>query len=197
MNFTLTIELALTTGTRRGEVCGLRWSDIGEQTVTVGRVVILDAGTPYVKEPKTQASCRTIPLTKRLYAVLRAIEKDRRYVAGELGVPFGDLFSPLVSPEPVPDTLGIGPIPQKHADGILPAGEAGVMTAVSIMSGSTGDSPSAGRGAMNLLNSRLLRVRSRFSTASPTASTESEGALPAGSTGRERRLLFTTDAPKL
>lgn len=125
MSFTLTIELALTTGTRRGEVCGLRWSDIGEQTVTVGRVVILDAGTPYVKEPKTQASCRTIPLTKRLYAVLRAIEKDRRYVAGELGVPFGDLFSPLVSPEPVPDTLGIGPIPQKHADGHPPGGRGG------------------------------------------------------------------------
>ena len=90
MNSTLTIELALTTGMRRGEVCGLRWSDIGEQTVTVNRIVSLDGGTPYVKEPKTEGSRRTIPLIKRLYAVLRAIEKDRRYVASELGVPFGD-----------------------------------------------------------------------------------------------------------
>ena len=102
----LAIELALTTGMRRGEVCGLRWSDIGEQTVTVNRVVSLDDGTPYVKEPKTQSSCRTIPLTKRLYAVLRAIEKDRRHVASELGVPFGD---PYILGTPDPDSRPLHP----------------------------------------------------------------------------------------
>ena len=95
----LAVELALTTGMRRGEICGLRWSDIGEHEVTVNRSISLDSGTPYEKEPKTQGSRRTIPLTKRLHAVLRAIEKDRRNVAGELGVPFGDPYV-LGTPDP-------------------------------------------------------------------------------------------------
>ena len=95
----LAVELALTTGMRRGEICGLRWSDIGECEVTVNRAISLDCGKVYEKEPKTEASRRTIPLTKRLYAVLRAIEKDRQYVAGELDVPFGDPYV-LGTPDP-------------------------------------------------------------------------------------------------
>lgn len=95
----LAIELALTTGMRRGEICGLRWSDIGEREVTVNHAISLDCGTPYEKEPKTSGSHRTIPLTGRLYAVLRAIEKDRRYVSAELGVPFGDPYV-LGTPDP-------------------------------------------------------------------------------------------------
>lgn len=70
----LAIELALTTGMRRGEVCGLRWSDLGDHEITVNRAISLDEGTPYEKEPKTDGSRRTIPLTGRLYEVLRAIE---------------------------------------------------------------------------------------------------------------------------
>ncbi len=95
----LAIELALTTGMRRGEICGLRWSDIGEREVTVNHAISLDSGTPYEKEPKTSGSRRTIPLTGRLYAVLLAIEKDRRYVSAELGVPFGDPYV-LGTPDP-------------------------------------------------------------------------------------------------
>ena len=95
----LAIEIALTTGMRRGEICGLRWSDIGDCEVTVNRAISLDRGTPYEKDPKTEGSRRTIPLTKRLYAVLRAIEKDRQYVSRELGVPFGDPFV-LGTPDP-------------------------------------------------------------------------------------------------
>lgn len=90
--FALAIELALTTGMRRGEICGLRWSDIGECDITVNRAISLDSGTPYVKDPKTDGSHRTIPLTRRLYAVLRAMEKHQRYVATELGLQFGDPY---------------------------------------------------------------------------------------------------------
>ena len=95
----LAVELALTTGMRRGEICGLRWLDIGEQEVTVNRSISLDSGRPYEKDPKTEGSRRTIPLTKRLYEVLRTIEKDRRNVAGNLGVPFGDPYV-LGTPDP-------------------------------------------------------------------------------------------------
>ena len=97
----IAIELALTTGMRRGEICGLRWSDVGDHEITVNRAISLDGGTPYDKDPKTDGSHRTIPLTKRLYAVLRAIEKDSQYVARELGVPFGD---PYVLGTPDPDS---------------------------------------------------------------------------------------------
>ena len=95
----LAVELALTTGMRRGEICGLRWSDLGECEITVNRSISLDSGTPYVKDPKTDGSRRTIPLTRCLYAVLRAVEKDQRYVAGELEVPFGDPYI-IGTPEP-------------------------------------------------------------------------------------------------
>ncbi len=97
----LAIELALTTGMRRGEICGLRWSDVGDCEITVNHAISLDGGTLYEKEPKTDGSHRTIPLTKRLYAVLRAIEKDSQYVARELGVPFGD---PYILGTPDPDS---------------------------------------------------------------------------------------------
>lgn len=60
----LAIELALTTGMRRGEICGLRWSDLGDCEVTVNRALAFSGGTLYVKEPKTTESCRTIPLTQ-------------------------------------------------------------------------------------------------------------------------------------
>ncbi|MBQ9041307.1 MAG: site-specific integrase [Eggerthellaceae bacterium] len=95
----LAVELALTTGMRRGEICALRWSDIGECEVTVNRAISLDRGKAYEKDPKTDGSYRTIPLTKRLYAVLRAIEKDKQYVCRELEVPFGDPFI-LGTPDP-------------------------------------------------------------------------------------------------
>ncbi|MBR0404301.1 MAG: site-specific integrase [Eggerthellaceae bacterium] len=95
----LAIELALTTGMRRGEVCGLRWSDIGEREVTVNHTIGLDSGTPYEKTPKTSGSRRIIPLTGHLWAVLKAIEKDKRYVSAELGVPFGDPYV-LGTPDP-------------------------------------------------------------------------------------------------
>ena len=97
----LAIELALTTGLRRGEICGLRWSDVGDCEVTVSRSISLDSGTPYVKDPKTDGSRRTIPLTSRLYAVLRAVEKDQRYVAAELETKFGD---PYILGTPGPDS---------------------------------------------------------------------------------------------
>ena len=96
----LAIELTLTTGMRRGEICGLRWSDLSDGgAITVNRTITLDGGARYEKEPKTDGSHRTIPLTKHLYAVLRAIEKDRQYVSDELGVPFGDPYI-LGTPDP-------------------------------------------------------------------------------------------------
>lgn len=60
----IAIELALTTGMRRGEVCALRWSDLGNDgTITVNRALGNADGGFYEKEPKTLDSKRTIPPT--------------------------------------------------------------------------------------------------------------------------------------
>ena len=58
----MAIVLALTTGMRRGEVCALRWSDLGDDgTVTVSHALGNAEGGFYLKESKTQSSRRTIP----------------------------------------------------------------------------------------------------------------------------------------
>ena len=90
----LAIEIALTTGLRRGEVCALRWSDLGDDgTLTVNHAVGLDNGGVYLKDPKSASSHRTIPLTPRLFAYLSAMKKDfTRTKFGE-----SSLSSPFIS----------------------------------------------------------------------------------------------------
>lgn len=83
----IAIEIALTTGMRRGEVCALRWSDLNDDcSINVSHALGNGPGGFYEKEPKTQSSARTIPLTKRLFEVLRAMRSDSRRVLGEFGL---------------------------------------------------------------------------------------------------------------
>ncbi|EJU34341.1 site-specific recombinase, phage integrase family [Slackia sp. CM382] len=57
------IEIALTTGMRRGEVCALKWSDFSSRgTLTVRRALGNAEGGFYIKEPKSLSGIRTIPL---------------------------------------------------------------------------------------------------------------------------------------
>jgi integrase len=95
-------------GLRRGEIAGLRWSDIDfdAATVTVARNRVELGGGPTIvveNEPKTLASRRTLPLDEGLLAVLRrastryaqerlalgAAHADSGYVAvNEAGQPY-------------------------------------------------------------------------------------------------------------
>ena len=89
----LAIELALTTGMRRGEICALRWSDLGDDcTITVNHAFGLKDGGFYLKAPKTESSVRTIPLTGRIYDVLCAMKKDSLRILAEFGVRCADPF---------------------------------------------------------------------------------------------------------
>ncbi|MBQ9002253.1 MAG: site-specific integrase [Eggerthellaceae bacterium] len=89
----IAVELALTTGMRRGEVCALRWSDLGEDgTITVSHALGNGRGGFYLKEPKTGSSARTIPLTDSIYNLLSMMRKSTQQQALEFGVPFGDPF---------------------------------------------------------------------------------------------------------
>ena len=95
-------------GLRRGEIAGLKWSDIDfdAETITVARSRVELGGGPCTvveNEPKTVASRRTLPLDEGLLAVLRrgsaryaqeklalgAAHADSGYVAGnEAGQPY-------------------------------------------------------------------------------------------------------------
>ena len=89
----MAIELALTTGMRRGEICALRWSDLNDDcTITVSHAFGLKEGGYYLKEPKTHSSARTIPLTKRTFEVLRAMHKDSMRILEGMGVRSADPF---------------------------------------------------------------------------------------------------------
>ena len=94
-------------GLRRGEIAGLRWSDVdfdaGTLTIARGRVQA-GAGVVVENDPKTLSSCRTLPLDAGLVSVLRrasaryaqerlalgVAHADSGYVAtNEAGEPYG------------------------------------------------------------------------------------------------------------
>jgi integrase len=79
-------HLALS-GLRRGEVCGLRWSDVdlAAGTITVAHNRVSVNGQPVESQPKTDRSARTLPLTPVLTTALRralAIQKQERMALG-------------------------------------------------------------------------------------------------------------------
>jgi hypothetical protein len=78
-DFGTVLRVLVATGARRGEVCGLRWSDIdfAGATITIRRSVASVAGGTVVKEPKTHAA-RRIAIDA---ATLRTLEQRREHAA--------------------------------------------------------------------------------------------------------------------
>jgi integrase len=78
-------------GLRRGEVGGLRWSDVNQadKTLTVRVSRVAAAGRAVENGPKTNASSRTLPLDEGLAAVLRAAHKRQAEERLALGAAYG------------------------------------------------------------------------------------------------------------
>lgn len=87
-NFTfrnLGIYISLSTGLRIGEVCALRWSDIDVDSGTISvqrtieRIYIIEGEKKYtelvINTPKTKNSCREIPMSKELLALVKPLKK--------------------------------------------------------------------------------------------------------------------------
>ncbi|MFC6592372.1 tyrosine-type recombinase/integrase [Deinococcus lacus] len=80
------VYLAMTTGMRRGELCGLRWSDIQAGVLTVQQNCVLVGDVPTMQTPKTEKGRRRIPLPPDTLAALEAhrqLQERERLAAGE------------------------------------------------------------------------------------------------------------------
>ena len=79
MKYEVYYKLILATGMRRGEACGLRWSDIDwrQRALHIRRNVVKLSRQPIiVKEPKTRAGTRVVYLSQEMCRLLRAWEKE-------------------------------------------------------------------------------------------------------------------------
>jgi integrase len=117
----LALVLAMRAGLRRGELCGLRWSDLavveradGQRggTVAIARSVVLVDGMPTMSTPKTLAGHRTIDVGKQVMELLDAARRRQaadRLAAGEgwEGLQAGDPNAPVFR-----DSLGAPLHPQ-------------------------------------------------------------------------------------
>jgi integrase len=90
---------------RRGETCGLRWSDLdlSKAEVRVDESVITDDGGAVVKSPKTRASIRTIALDADTLDILKRLRTAEQKLAKACSftVPT-DSSSPSIEGEPPP-----------------------------------------------------------------------------------------------
>lgn len=88
MKYEMYFKLILATGMRRGEACGLRWSDIDwrQRALHIRRNVVKLSRQPImVKEPKTRAGVRVVYLSKDMCKLLRAWEKECQWEKEQRG----------------------------------------------------------------------------------------------------------------
>jgi integrase len=90
-------ELALS-GLRRGEIAGLRWSDVDldARTLSIANNRVSAGGTTVENDPKSAMSRRTLPLPDRLVSVLKAAkarQAGERLALGRDGGAWGYVVS--------------------------------------------------------------------------------------------------------
>jgi integrase len=83
-------ELALS-GLRRGEIAGLRWSDVdlGGKTLSIMNNRVSAGGRTVENDPKSATSRRTLPLPDRLVSVLKAAKARQSAERLALGAGYG------------------------------------------------------------------------------------------------------------
>lgn len=81
LDFRCILQLLITTGIRRGECIGLKWSDIDERhsTITIARSVVYtpESGIS-VSTPKTANSIRSIPIMPSALRLLQRLKEQTR-----------------------------------------------------------------------------------------------------------------------
>jgi integrase len=79
-------RLFAATGLRRGELCGLQWSDIDGNTLTVNRTRLVVSGKERIDTPKTKRSMRCIPLNRTAMEALQLHRIAQNEEARRLGL---------------------------------------------------------------------------------------------------------------
>lgn len=76
------VLFAILTGLRRGEICGLRWTDIdlANRRIDVSRQMVHGPGTVLEGVPKTASSRRMVPLTTQAVELLERQPRSSQYV---------------------------------------------------------------------------------------------------------------------
>lgn len=71
--------LAIMTGMRKGEILALQWKDIdfNNNLINVSKSVYHEGDKPFIKEPKTLAGVRTVPLLDPLKTVLKQVKNPK------------------------------------------------------------------------------------------------------------------------
>ena len=82
--FGMFVALLLYTGMRTEEAVALTWGDVGEKYISVNKAVDLH-GTPLLKETKTEAGERKIPILDPLRPYLQNRRKDEEYLFANKG----------------------------------------------------------------------------------------------------------------
>jgi integrase len=110
-------------GLRRGEVLGLRWSDIGlrAKTLTVNQARVLVDYSVRVELPKSRNGLRTLPLDDALVAALTALRKRQARESEEAGALYRAGLDGLDWYTPgdeyvITDTAGIPVHPEWYSD---------------------------------------------------------------------------------
>ena len=79
MKYEVYFKLVLATGVRRGEACGIRWSDIDwrHKTIHIQRTVVKLSGEPiFTKESKTASGNRLVYVSKEMLKLLKAWKNE-------------------------------------------------------------------------------------------------------------------------
>jgi len=100
-------HLALVTGMRRGEVCGLRWVnvDLDRSQLRVSQAAVQVGGTSHFGPPKTRSGLRTIALDAGTVGVLRQHQLEQANpraqwaVAGQTDLVFSRADGSVLLPE--------------------------------------------------------------------------------------------------
>jgi integrase len=106
------MRVVTATGTRRGEACAVRWSDVDfeQATVVVDESIVAATGGAIVKAPKTRASVRRLTVDAGTLSALRRLREEQVALAGacdrDLGVAaFVFSFAPAGEVPPYPDVM--------------------------------------------------------------------------------------------